>query len=121
MNLTEVARILRAEVIWGDELLDGVDITHAYGADLMSDVLAFARPGTLLITGLTNIQIVRTAQMLDLPAVLFVRGKKPQDSAVTLAKEVRLPMLVSPLSMFEACGLLFQNGICPCTVPEREG
>ncbi len=119
MNLKEVAHILRAEVIYGEELLEDVDVTCAYGADLMSDVLAFARPGSLLITGLTNIQIVRTAQMLDIPAVVFVRGKKPQEGTILLAEEIRLPILVSPLSMFETCGMLFQNGISPCPIPER--
>jgi len=66
---------IRADVLYGEELLDSIDIEYAYGADLMSDVLAFARPGSLLLTGLTNIQIIRTAQMLDIPAVVFVRGK----------------------------------------------
>ncbi|HOO87381.1 MAG TPA: transcriptional regulator, partial [Synergistales bacterium] len=76
MKLRDIASQIRAEVLSGEELLDDIDIECAYGADLMSDVLAFARPGSLLLTGLTNIQIVRTAQMLDLPAVVFVRGKK---------------------------------------------
>ena len=75
MILRDLVTLIRAEVLCGEDLLDSIDIECAYGADLMSDVLAFARPGSLLLTGLTNIQIVRTAQMLDLPSVVFIRGR----------------------------------------------
>ncbi|MGI6253142.1 MAG: DRTGG domain-containing protein [Aminivibrio sp.] len=119
MKLREVAQILRAEVLCGEDLLDELDLECAYGADLMSDVLAFARPGSLLLTGLTNIQIVRTAQMLDLPAVIFVRGKNPQEAAIKLASQINMPVLVCQMSMFEACGILFAKGILPCHIPER--
>jgi predicted transcriptional regulator len=119
MKLREVVQILRAEVLCGEEFLDEMDLECAYGADLMSDVLAFARPGSLLLTGLTNIQIVRTAQMLDLPAVIFVRGKRPQDAAIKLASQINMPVLICQMSMFEACGLLFAKGILPCHIPER--
>ncbi len=119
MNLRDVALNIKAEVLSGDDLLDTLEIECAYGADLMSDVLAFARPGSLLLTGLTNIQIVRTAQMLDLPAVVFVRGKKPQEAAVKLASQIQMPILLCQLSMFESCGILFQKGILPCHIPDR--
>ena len=119
MKLREVASLINAEVLSGEELLDEMDIECAYGADLMSDVLAFARPGSVLLTGLTNIQIVRTAQMLDLPAVIFVRGKKPQEAAVKLASQIKMPVLLCHISMFEACGILFQKGILPCHIPSR--
>jgi predicted transcriptional regulator len=119
MKLRDVVQNIRAEVLYGEELLDSIDIECAYGADLMSDVLAFARPGSLLLTGLTNIQIVRTAQMLDLPAVVFVRGKKPQEAAVKLASQIKMPVLLCQMSMFEACGILFAKGILPCHIPDR--
>ena len=119
MKLREIAQSISAEVLFGEELLDTIEIQCAYGADLMSDVLAFALPGTLLLTGLTNIQIVRTAQMLDLPAVVFVRGKRPQDPAIQLASQIGMPVLLCPLSMFEACGILFQKGLEACTIPAR--
>lgn len=119
MLLRDVAEIIKAEVLYGEEMLDSIDTDCAYGADLMSDVLAFARPGSLLLTGLTNIQIVRTAQMLDLPAVVFVRGKKPQEAALKLAGQIKIPVLLCQMSMFEACGLLFAKGIRPCHIPER--
>lgn len=119
MKLREVVHHINAEVLNGEELLDEIQVEHAYGADLMSDVLAFASPGALLITGLTNIQIVRTAQMLDLPAIIFVRGKKPQDAAVKLAAQAGLPLLLCQMSMFESCGILFREGVLPCHIPER--
>ena len=119
MKLREIAQSISAEVLSGEELLDSIDIKCGYGADLMSDVLAFALPGTLLLTGLTNIQIVRTAQMLDLPVVIFVRGKRPQEPAIQLASQIGMPLLVCPMSMFEACGILFQKGLLACTIPSR--
>ncbi len=119
MILRDLVTLIRAELLCGEDLLDSIDIECAYGADLMSDVLAFARPGSLLLTGLTNIQIVRTAQMLDLPSVVFIRGKKPQEAAVKLASQIKMPILVCQMSMFETCGILFQKGILPCHIPDR--
>ena len=119
MILRDLVTLIRAEVLCGEDLLDSIDIECAYGADLMSDVLAFARPGSLLLTGLTNIQIVRTAQMLDLPSVVFIRGKKPQEAAVKLASQIKMPILVCQMSMFETCGILFAKGILPCHILDR--
>ena len=119
MKLRDVVQNIRAEVLYGEELLDSIDIECAYGADLMTDVLAFARPGSLLLTGLTNIQIGRTAQMRDLPAVVFVRGKKPQEAAVKLASQIKMPVLLCQRSMFETCGILCAKGILPCHSPDR--
>ena len=78
MKLKEIVSCIGAEILYGQNLLDTVGIEKAYASDLMSDVLAFAWPGTLLLTGLTNVQIVRTAQMMDIPAIVFVRGKRPR-------------------------------------------
>jgi hypothetical protein len=80
----------------------------------MSDVLAFYSPGAMLITGLTNIQIVRTAQMLDIPGVMFVRGKTPPDDTIALASDSGIPLVITPMSMFQVCGLLYAAGIRPC-------
>lgn len=79
----------------------------------MSDVLAFCTPGSLLLTGLTNVQIVRTAQMLDIYAIVFVRGKVPLEETVQLAKDNGIPILLTRYSMFEACGVLYENGMKP--------
>ncbi len=120
MKLKDIASCIRAEILNGESRLETAEIENAYASDLMSDVLAFAWPGTLLLTGLTNVQIVRTAQMMDIPAVVFVRGKRPQEEAIALAKNAGIPLLVSSMSMYETCGLLYKAGLLPCTIPSRE-
>jgi len=120
MKLRQISDAIEAIVLYGNELLDDIDVDYAYGADLMSDVLAFANPGSLLLTGLTNVQIVRTSQMLDIPAVIFVRGKRPREETVKLAESLKMPVLLSPKSMFETCGLLYKAGVLPCNIPSRE-
>ncbi len=120
MRLDQLAECIDAEIIHGQDMLPSIEIDQVYGADLMSDVLAFATPGSLLLTGLTNIQIVRTAQMMDLPAVIFVRGKYPQKEAVELAVSLDMPVLVSHKSMFETCGILFREGLQPCSIEKRQ-
>lgn len=117
MNLKELAGIIDAEVI-SDVDLSEIDVPNAYACDLMSDVLAFCSPGSLLLTGLTNIQIVRTAQMLDLPAVVFVRGKIPLEETVSLAKENGIPVLLTKYSLYEVCGRLYAAGVKPSYVPQ---
>jgi len=120
LKLKEAISCIGAETLFGENQLDAVEIENAYASDLMSDVLAFAWPGTLLLTGLTNVQIVRTAQMMDIPAVVFVRGKRPQEEAIALAKSVGMPLFVSSKSMYETCGLLYKVGLSPCIIPQRE-
>lgn len=118
MNLKQIAEILNAEVVSGGEKLEGTEIANAYACDLMSDVLAFCPSGSLLLTGLTNIQIIRTAQMLDLPAIIFVRGKKPLEETVALAKENGIPILLVRSSLYESCGKLYAEGIAPGYSPK---
>lgn len=118
MNLKQIAEILNAEVVSGGEKLEETEIPNAYACDLMSDVLAFCPPGALLLTGLTNIQIIRTAQMLDLPAIVFVRGKKPLAETVSLAKENEIPILLVQKSLYECCGKLYAEGVAPGYSPK---
>lgn len=118
MNLKQIADTLDAEIVSGVETVGSTDIPNAYACDLMSDVLAFCPPGALLLTGLTNVQIIRTAQMLDLPAVIFVRGKKPLEETVALAKENSIPILLVNISLYEACGRLFAKGLTPGYSPK---
>ncbi|MDR3230199.1 MAG: transcriptional regulator [Synergistaceae bacterium] len=113
MKLSKIREILQAEVLVGEGLLDSIEVDAGYASDLMSDVLAFASPGVLLLTGLTNIQIFRTAQMLDLQTIIFVRGKMPGEDLLQLAREVEMPILVSAMSMFEAAGRLYTGGLSP--------
>jgi len=110
MTLREIKELLQAEVIQGDESLD-VEITFAGGSDLMSDVLAFGKPGILLLTGLSNAQSVRTANIIDAKAIVYVRGKKPDKMGIELARENGIPLLSTKYMMYTACGLLFSHGL----------
>jgi predicted transcriptional regulator len=113
MTFRELANILGAEVLVGDERMDST-IRDAFAADLLSDVLAFAKEGTLLITGITNPQVVRTAEMLELLGIVFVRGKRPDEEAVKLARAKKIPLLCTRYIMFETCGRLFSSGMVGC-------
>jgi len=113
MKLRDLIDVLEAEVIVGQDKLD-VEIDRAFASDLMSDVLAFATEGTMLLTGLTNAQVVRTAEMLDMCAVVFVRGKRPQNEAVELARSRGIPLLTTLYILYESCGRLYQLGISGC-------
>ena len=113
MLLREVVDLLHAEVIWGSEYLDVLRVPACFAADLMSEVLAYSAPEALLITGLTNIQSVQTANVADLPAIVFVNGKRPGPQVLELARERGIPLLATSMTMFDACGLLYANGMPP--------
>ena len=102
----------------GDELLCG-EVVIACGSDLMSDVLSFVKPGALLLTGLTNPQVIRTAEMADLRAICFVRGKKPGQETIKMAESKDIPLLTTPLPMFESCGRLHREGLHGCSEYEK--
>ncbi len=118
MTLEEVKEILKAEVITGSNNLQ-MEVKMGCGCDLMSDVLAFTKAESLLLTGLTNTQVIRTAEMADIAAICFVRGKKPDEETVRLAKSNSLPLLMTQLPMFESCGRLYKKGLIGCS--ECEG
>ena len=105
MTLREVKEILNAEVYVGYDQL-GMEVKTAFGADLMSDVLAFAKAGSLLLTGLTNPQIVRTSDVLDIAAIIIVRGKRPLPETIRLAEELKIPILGTKYILFETAGRL---------------
>ena len=113
VTLEDVRKVLDAEFIACGELLQR-SVRMACGSDLMSDVLAFIKSDSLLLTGLTNPQVVRTAEMAELGAICFVRGKKPDEQTIKLAEANNMPMLTTPLSMFEACGRLYREGVGSC-------
>jgi predicted transcriptional regulator len=114
MTLEEVKEILKAEVITGSNNLQ-MEIKMGCGCDLMSDVLAFIKPESLLLTGLTNTQVIRTAEIADIKAICFVRGKRPDEEVIRLAKSKGLPLLTTQLPMFESCGRLYRNGLIGCS------
>lgn len=113
MRLKKIKKILNAKVIVGSGALD-LDIKMGCGCDLMSDVLAFTKPGTLLLTGLTNIQVIHTAEIAEIKAICFVRGKKPDKETIRLAKDKNIPLLLTSLPLFESCGRLYKNGLIGC-------
>ena len=110
MKISEIKDILDAEVIFGEHLLEK-EATSAFGSDMMSDVLAFAKEKSVLLTGLVNPQSIRTALMLDMPCVVFVRAKKLTDEVVELAKESGIAVLSTKFRMFETCGKLYAKGL----------
>ena len=109
MNLHDVQRLLGADVLTGKEYLDR-QIETCCGSDMMSDVLAFTKRNTLLCTGLTNMQVVRTADMTELSALVF-----PDLDILEAAEDNMLPVLVTDHTLFEACGILYQAGINGCS------
>jgi predicted transcriptional regulator len=120
VTLQEVKEILDAEVFVGHDQL-GKEVKTAFGADLMSDVLAFAKSGSILLTGLTNPQIVRTSNILDIAAIIIVRGKHPLPETIKLAEELKIPLLATKYILFETAGRLYKKGIVGCveTVDEK--
>lgn len=110
MKLKEIKELLQAEVIWGKDHLE-VEIETAGASDLMSDVLALGKPGMLLITGLANVQSVRTADIIEAKAILYVRGKKPDQEGIALAEKKGIPLLSTNYLMYQACGLLYKSGL----------
>ena len=113
LKLSDVKDILDAEVIVGEENLD-MEVKTAFGADLMSDVLAFAKSGSLLLTGLTNTQVIRTANVLDIAAIILVRAKQPSSETIALAREPKIPILTTKYILFETAGRLYAKGIVGC-------
>jgi len=96
------------------------EVTGCFAADLMSDVLAFACPGSLLLTGLTTDQTIRTAAIKQLSAVFIIQGKQAGSDMVEAALEEQVPLFRTPLSKYEACGLLMQSGL-PASGAGRAG
>ncbi len=113
LTLEEVLAAIDGKVISKNVDL-GMVVDKGCGADLMSDVLAFTHTGTLLMTGLTNPQVVRTAEIAGIKAIVFVRGKYPPPETIALAEEKGIPLLVSRYTMYETCGRLYNRGLASC-------
>ncbi len=115
MTIGDVRKILGAKVLCCEELLDKTIVYNACGADLMSDVLAFTKERTLLLTGMTNLQVIRTVEISDLSGVVFVRGKMPRPEVLEAAVEQHIPVLMTEMTMYEACGMLYKEGVPGCS------
>ncbi len=110
MKLDEVSRIIEAESLYLHDL-NNIEITSVFCCDLLSDVLAFTGENVLLLTGLTNAQVIYTANMINAVGVVFVRGKRPSSDVIEIAKDLGLPILTTSLLMYETCGILYSIGI----------
>ncbi|MBE6761868.1 MAG: hypothetical protein E7551_06235 [Ruminococcaceae bacterium] len=110
MTIRDISEILSAEIICGEEKLEK-EVYNAFGSDMMSDVLAFVKDQSLLITGLCNPQVIRTAEMMDISCVCFVRGKTPETAMVELARERGIVLMTTEIRMFTACGVLYEKGL----------
>ncbi len=110
MTVKEVSAALEAEII-GETLREDVEISSACGADLMSDVMAFVKDQVLLLTGLINVQTIRTAMLMDIQAVCFVRGKSPNAEMIALAAESGIVLMKTKLPLYIASGKLYEAGI----------
>ncbi len=111
MKIGTIAKLLNAEVLSGEDQLD-CEVHSACSSDMMSDVLAFVKDQAVLLTGLVNPQVIRTAEMMDMRCIVFVRKKKPTDDMIELAREAGIVIMKSDLRMFEACGILYSDGLC---------
>ncbi|PAB61391.1 hypothetical protein [Anaeromicrobium sediminis] len=117
MKVQEILEILECQCHLGKDSLDR-EVHKAFGCDLMSDVLAFDTDKTLLLTGLINNQVIRTAEMMDISVIIFVRGKKPTKEVIELAKINNMILLSTKHILYTACGILYKNGLKG--VPRRE-
>jgi predicted transcriptional regulator len=111
MKLSDIKKFLKCQLVSSSDFDADIDIQFAYASDLMSDILVAVKPGALLLTGLTNNQVIRTSKVAATSAIVFVRNKKPTAEIIKLADQYNIPILATKLSMFDACGILFANGI----------
>ena len=110
MILNEIKDLLDCRILTKNVFTDE-DIKYCFAADLMSDVLRYARTGSLLLTGLTNMQVLQVSEILDLKGILFVRGKIPDDELIKQAEIRKLPLLATEQLLFDSCGILYKNGL----------
>lgn len=110
MKIIELIKLINGVLLTEKPPQDD-EIFGAMGADLMSDVLASIKPDAVLLTGLCNPQVIRTAMIADIGAIVFVRGKQPDTEAIELANEETIPLITTKLGLFEACGILYKAGL----------
>lgn len=121
MKIRQIQSLLEAELLTGEDELDS-DVFSACASDMMSDVLAFVKDQGVLITGLVNPQVIRTAAMMDMRCIVFVRGKNPGEDVISLGEKADIVIMTSKLRMYEACGRLYDAGLHggSITTPEEE-
>ncbi len=110
MKIVTIAELLEADVVCNGDML-GKHVYSACGSDMMSDVLAYVKDQAVLLTGLLNPQVIRTAEMMDMVCIVFVRSKRPTEEMIRLAEESGIVLLATEKRMYEACGILYSNGL----------
>lgn len=115
MQARDIIRMLDATVLCGGESLD-IEIDSAFGTDMMSDALAFMHQNTLLLTGMVNPHVIRTAEMLDVNCILFVRGKMVPEDLIEMAASRGIVLLATPKTLYVSSGILYAAGLPGCTV-----
>jgi len=115
MKLRRIVELLEAEVFCTDEQLER-EVPCAFGSDLISDILMCTKEPTVLLTGLTNPQVVRLSDMIDLIAIIFVRGKKPSQELIDMAVERDLPMISTAYTLYRSSGILYNEGLRSCKI-----
>jgi len=110
MKIGEITELLHCRCL-SENLNNDQEFNYAYASDLMSDILVLPCPGALLITGLVNHQVVRTSKIAGVKVIVFVRDKQPKPEVIALSAKYQIPILTTKLTMFEACGLLYQQGL----------
>lgn len=111
MTIKMMKELLNARVLCGDDFLDK-EVTSAFGCDLMSDVLAYVNNQAVLLTGLVNPQVIRTALMMDMICIVFVRSKEPSPEMLELARDSGIVIMATDKTLYNSCGLLYSNGLC---------
>ena len=110
MNMRQISQLLNARVLCGEERLDE-DVPNVFASDMMSDILACPEEIAFMLTGLVNQQVIRTADMMDIGLIVFVRGKEPQDDLLAMARDRGMVLMVTALGMYSACGQLYAQGL----------
>ena len=110
MTVAEAVKILEGQFFWGEDISD-TEVASACGADLMSDVMAFVKDRVILLTGLVNPQVIRTAELLDIHSIIFVRGKAPSRDMIEMAEQAEIILAGTKLTMFLSCGKLYEAGL----------
>ncbi|MBN1327098.1 MAG: transcriptional regulator [Candidatus Cloacimonetes bacterium] len=115
MKLRDIIKALDAELLVKLNDLDQ-EVTCAFGSDLISDILHCTQEKTLLLTGLTNPQVVRLSDMIDLYGIIFVRGKRPSPDLIKMAQERELPLISTMYTLYKSSGILYNLGLRSCKI-----
>ena len=111
MKLDEIKDILQCDILTGDQDISLIEVDTVLASDGMSEILAFHQPGALMITGLTNIQSVRTADVADVKSIVYIRGKLPNEKTIALAEQMGIYLMATKLGVFDVCGILREHGM----------